>query len=414
MPPSSGRPPGNDPVLVTVLRSTLHRSPFFLLVPLLACADGAPIAYPSLELVEEVRIDRANADLLPVDALAVSRENEVFISQNAVNAIRAFAPAGGEIAWIDGEATPSGSFGDIGRMGFKGDSLWAYDDRLRRILLFTPALTVDYTIRLPTQIRLPIPAGGAPMDFHAIRPLAMTPEGRIHGLLGSPDPRGREYDFDVRNYASVDPAGEGHRLVARVAVGGRTAVMQSTGRRIAMSFPFAPEPIYEASIDGRYSVLVEVTRERRRSGAFGVTLFGTSGDTIYSREYPYRPLAVPRGVRDSVIAAVAGPWERVDPDLFAAYRRRSGDYRTYPPVEDVVVGRDGSVWLRLVPREEGTPYLVIDPSGEPLGEIVVPARLRLEVADYPHAWGLLADDDELDSIVRVRIATEPPLGYDIN
>ena len=80
----------------------------------------------------------------------------------------------------------------------------------------------------------------------------------------------------------------------------------------------------------------------------------------------------------------------------------------YPPVEDFVIGRDGSAWLGLRSLPDSVSvYRVLDPSGEPYGEVRFPDAVDVEVADLHTVWGVVADEYDVESVVRYGISRAP-------
>src|SRR5690606_4074299 len=73
---------------------------------------------------------------------------------------------------------------------------------------------------------------------------------------------------------------------------------------------------------------------------------------------------------------------------------------THSPVNDIVIGMDGRIWVSLRPDHGGTPWLVLDPDGEPEMRVTLPANTRLMVADDRCVWGLEVDELGVESIVR--------------
>ena len=76
---------------------------------------------------------------------------------------------------------------------------------------------------------------------------------------------------------------------------------------------------------------------------------------------------------------------------------------TYSPVDDILLGRDGRIWVSLRPDADGNSWLVLGPDGEPSMRVTVPANTRLEVADDRYVWGLEVDELGVESVVRYRL-----------
>jgi hypothetical protein len=74
------------------------------------------------------------------------------------------------------------------------------------------------------------------------------------------------------------------------------------------------------------------------------------------------------------------------------------------PVRDLVVGRNGLIWLQRDSVGNGTArWDVLSPAGEPRGTVQLPAKMRLLSADGTHVYGTVTDADDVPYIVRFRI-----------
>ena len=49
-------------------------------------------------------------------------------------------------------------------------------------------------------------------------------------------------------------------------------------------------------------------------------------------------------------------------------------------------------------------YRILDPSGEPYGEVLFPRDVSIEAADLNSAWGVFADELDVESVVRYTIS----------
>jgi hypothetical protein len=73
----------------------------------------------------------------------------------------------------------------------------------------------------------------------------------------------------------------------------------------------------------------------------------------------------------------------------------------------MVVGRDGSVWLRGEDRGESTvEWRILSPDGEPYGLVRLPVGFWMFLAERSRAWGTERDELDVPYIVRYRIGPE--------
>ena len=78
-----------------------------------------------------------------------------------------------------------------------------------------------------------------------------------------------------------------------------------------------------------------------------------------------------------------------------------------PPVVGMVGGRDNTLWIRMRDTEEGRPYRILDPSGEPVGTLTLPLNSRIAVADLRQIWVIEIDELDVESVVRYRLEIAP-------
>lgn len=77
----------------------------------------------------------------------------------------------------------------------------------------------------------------------------------------------------------------------------------------------------------------------------------------------------------------------------------------YTPVEEVVVGRDGSVWVapRAAPGTEARVWRVFGEDGADLAPVQLPAGVRVLSAGRSTVWGTVRDELDVPYLVRFRI-----------
>lgn len=88
-------------------------------------------------------------------------------------------------------------------------------------------------------------------------------------------------------------------------------------------------------------------------------------------------------------------------------RERIYTPRFLPPVTGLVVGRDGTIWLRREERgESDVDWLILAADGEPLGLAATPAGFNGMAADRSAIWGMELDFLDVPYIVKYRIAAQ--------
>ena len=71
-----------------------------------------------------------------------------------------------------------------------------------------------------------------------------------------------------------------------------------------------------------------------------------------------------------------------------------------------MVGMDDRVWVGMRRRPEGKRWLVLSRNGDPVGEVLLPPNLTLQVADSEHIWCTQRDEFDVQSLVRFRLMTD--------
>jgi hypothetical protein len=140
-----------------------------------------------------------------------------------------------------------------------------------------------------------------------------------------------------------------------------------------------------------------------------LTKLSFSGDTLWTRDYPFAAVPLRREAIDSLIEARATPLgERGFLGLTVPLAREWARRTLYTPpftshVASMVPGRNGSIWLRTTARADSAEWIVLDADGAPRLRLVLPNDVTVMEADDEHVWGSATDDLEVPYLVRYRI-----------
>lgn len=335
----------------------------------------------------------------PPLALTAAPDGTLYVLDQGQQQVRVFDPRGRHVRTLGGEGAGPGEFLGATRLGWHGDSLWVSDPVQLRVTWFS---------RDGRVLRTDGPALRATQGYAPAVPRAVLADGSalvIPSLLGG----------------DIDDAGPARLPVLRVSRGGRadTLAWQSLrnrmlrfgmgGRYTSMLQPWDDSPLLGAAPDGNAIVLVErPAATRREEGFFRVTRLDARGDTVYSRRFRYVPIAVPSGWRDEWVGEIAGRIARPGSGLRARDVAAAMDAALYvpafmPPVTDVAVGRDGSVWIR---REQPGPtatWHVLNARGLIEANVRMPGELQVEEARRTNVWGVMHDSLEVPYVHRYRV-----------
>lgn len=346
--------------------------------------------------VEEWLIDGHEADLAPVAWVAASDDGAAFVSQGFDRLVLAIDEEGRLRGSLGGRGEGPGEFAMISRMGMLGDTLWVYDRNLRRLTLFDGDLELA---RVETWMGSSVTFEGVDFPFSTLQ--GVTPGWMIHtqfeAMPGTPESA-------VMRHGLTDLEGSLEHMVVEVPRGPSFAPLQSEAGIFGVRFPFALVPMYAVSSNGRHSALVTVPMEGEHVGTIEVVTFDESGEERNRHRVPFEVRDVPRAEADSMINARAEGLGNQFPDIVRTYRQRAWIPPFIPPVERVLVGRDGSVWLAMSTDDEAmSRYRVVDSAGERVGEVGFSGAVRVADGDSEQVWAVVTDDTGVGSVARYRL-----------
>lgn len=368
---------------------------------LAACADepAAPPAIPEWTIVEELRlgsIDDSRQALTRVGQLATDADGNLYVAQPQDGVIRVFSPDGDALAVIGGEGEGPGEFTALRSFGFLRDTLYVADPASGRLTYFT---------RDGRLIRTePAPRVELGPDLVSMPPFLLLPGG--DGVMSPGVPISVGVDrLPALPFVRIDASGRvldtlGWRSRERMAMSFRQG-----GAVMSVMQPFSDGNLLGIGADP--PLVADVARGVGPHRTFRVTVVGPGHDTLYAREYPYEPVAVPAALIDSVREATVQRIERFlgsrrEAEQAAAEELFVPDW--LPPVSQCELSADGRVWLQreALPGEPRT-WVVLDPSGEPMGTFQVPADVEVRLVGTGTVWGVVTDALDVPYVVRYRV-----------
>lgn len=371
-----------------------------------ATGDAGAATAGAFRLTEDLRIDGYEADLVPIGGLAVDEDGVIAVLQSQDNLVRFFDAAGAPLGEVGGRGSGPGEFTGMASLGWFADTLWVFDVSQRRFTLISPERQFVRNVITPTQAR-PDPDRNPELpEYRMAMPQHLYADGTTFAVVLIPvQAAAGEADADLATFVRLASDGVIESVVLRYP---RTepgvTIRSANGGSASASMPFASRPWQHISPDGSRISLVHPFVEGPQAETFTVTSVSARGDTLFSRRYPFDGEPIPEIVADSVIEARARSLDERIPELAEAFRKEARVPPFYPPVEGIISGRDGSIWVRMRRSAEGRPYLVLDAQGEPLGSVTLPATSDISVADLTSLWVLESDENDVESIVRYRVA----------
>jgi hypothetical protein len=173
--------------------------------------------------------------------------------------------------------------------------------------------------------------------------------------------------------------------------------------------PSGDDPLWVMDRRGQYVWIVHRQVRQKPPHEFQLIRVTVSGDTVVSRRHPYQP----RAIDDRM-------WNRKVIELEKTILTQSVRHRVVvdrselarlmyrpvyvTPVEQALVGRDGTLWLRYgsLPGEPAI-WQAISFSGDLLGTIRLPPAARLVEADAQRIWITIQDEDGVPSVAWYRL-----------
>ncbi|MEP6591652.1 MAG: hypothetical protein ABJC19_10760 [Gemmatimonadota bacterium] len=369
-----------------------------------------------MRAVETLRISGDAKLFVPITQIAVSPAGEMAVWQAQDSRILIFSPDGRNIGSFGRAGEGPGEFRVLGAYGWLGDSLWILDPGLHRTTLMTMrGALVRIEPWLP-QLTLPKPSqlvfrGG----FGGAAPGAIFADGSFVPLAGVHLPQrigadGRIGESSLESVIRVGADGVLRRvLLTTPPLARETACVQVWEAGTvsgSVSSPYCATPIKVFSPDGSRVMLVRQSNASQKSSTFEVLLISTHGDTLLHRNLEYQPQRIP----SEVLRAEAGkslPRGLTLSQMPKPYRDALGRLPRvdqYPPIGRGLLGTDGAIWLELNgPWKEHRWLLLSSEDGSVIGNLELSPSITLRAVSRGMVWGREVDDDDVPSVVRLRV-----------
>jgi hypothetical protein len=378
-----------------------------LVAAALTCAPLAAQQAVSWTMALEHRIGAVDGPAAyvfsPPLSLAAAADGMLYVLDHGQQEVRVFDGRGRHVRTFGGEGAGPGEFLGATRIGWRGDSLWVADPVQLRVTWFG---------RDGRVLRTDGPAMRAAQGYAPAVPQAVLADGSSLVI-----PSMLEAGVDAPSPARVPilriPSGGRADTLAWQTLRNRMLRFGMGGRYMSLVQPWDDSPLVAAAPDGSAVIFVErAAATRRDEGFFRVTRLNARGDTVYSRQFRYVPVAVPSGWRGQwtgdMAARIAKPGSGLQPrDVAAAMDRALYVPGFMPPITDVVAGRDGSVWIRREQPGATATWHVLDARGLIEANVRMPGDLQLAEARRTNVWGVTYDSLEVPYVHRYRV-TPPP------
>ena len=378
-----------------------------ILVAVGACAppdDRAPLADgDSVALIEELRLDPDVEGFSTVSRVFVGRRGEIIVPLPQDRQIRWYDSTGKRIASVGRRGAGPGEFESVGAIGWKADTLWVFDGRIRRVTYIAPPGTI-------LRADAPLALEATPFTpMHGIFLHGVSAVRSDGSMLGSArrviQERGKSGLSSIF-IARITPGASWDSLVTPPALEDPRWYMEVAG--FGRPIPFAAGPGVAHAADGSRFAFLSTEVTGPEGGTYTLSLFDANGDTLFVRSYPFTGVPIPRAAADSAVAAEARPAGSATEGPADLDRRFQNVARermppVYPPTRSLVLGGDDTIWLTLHDSADVRRTLVLDRDGEPVGTVTMSTRSVIRQATASRVWVTETDADGLASVVRYRV-----------
>ncbi len=308
-------------------------------------------------------------------------DGSVVVADGGSAEVRAF-DAQGDFLWAaGGRGEGPGEFQTLRWIALlPGDSIMAYDFRSRRVTILGPDGQLVRTYTPDTA-----------EDALAASPVTLLEGGRVLAAAGVRFSGGegpaREVTWPETSYFVTDL--EGARLDSLMTVPSvEMLVLRDEG-----SIAVAPPPIARRGFVGaRGNHIVS-----GQSQAIDLAVRDATGALVRRVRLGVEGDVPVDGDLERAIEGRLGP--DADPEQLRAQLRTLADVPLpdrYPVVEEAIVERDGTIWLRIWrppwSNDGASGWRVFDPSGAYLGDVKVPAGFRIFSVEGDRLLGVYSDD----------------------
>lgn len=292
-----------------------------------------------------------------------------------------------------------GEFENPTALGWWGDMLWVFDTRLLRLSLFT---SEGEFIR-SRRIYWP---GDA--DETLLSVVGAPGEGTLLVIPRITLPPDDSYPRWLPILRLGSDA-EAIDTPAILSLRNQFLKIQHRGGHSFRNQPFADGTLWDVAANGESVVLVEHEPvDRSAESEFQVTKLTSSGDTVFTRRFSYKPRRFSQSEINATVSSVSESLGRWFPSEGAARKAvRSALYLPiyHRPATAVILGRDGTIWLReeTTPDSDSVLWTVLDGTGNRIGELQLPTGTRVLEADSEFVWGSETTSLGVPYVVRFRL-----------
>ncbi len=378
-----------------------HSLALLLLLSPIGCQGGVESkSLPAATLQEEIRIGSVNdpdLSLSKVGGVAVYGDTLVLVLQTFENAVRLFDWSGNPVGRIGRGGSGPGEFRRPAGISVIGDTVLVRDNGSNSLAFLS--------VEGEEMGRVSFPSIVVGEGTGVIRgPSGLFPDGTYLGTVTAFQPSafqpGSTVDLPMLRIAETGETIDTLSIIS-MAVG---SVIQAP----EIGLPYIILPVRDIPLTAAAPqlgmVVVADPFPSGHPGSFRVTTVYFTGDTLFSRLYPFTPLRIEGELKESLVQK-ALPEERQSARVRALILKGLEAYPYLTPVSSLAVDVDGRIW---VGREEAPSkpvgWDVFDPSGEGLFRVTLPPDSRFAWASANILFTVEQDSLDVPYVVRYRLS----------
>ena len=367
---------------------------------------------PRWTLQEELRLGSVDGeqDAFVRPQLKVDSEGRLYVTDGGIPAVRVFDQHGNFIRQIGRKGMGPGEYTMPINVGFIGDTTWVIDAVTRRVSFFGRGgrHLGDATLESdPSDVQpdLFVEVFG-PDDF-----IVLSPPGPDRFLRGHSIGRVNFRQSIVRRNRSGTRR---DTLASYTVEPGIIITQDDAAGHSQVPYRGIPQlPII--SYIPEYNEITHLERTPANNldvGEFRVTIRRPDGTVIADRRFRYKPVPLPRSVKDSIRAEMESRYRGARVSLgaekqLAVALQHLGIPDYVPPASGVVRGSDGTWWLARQSSTDPSPehYLVTDAALNPIATVVAPPNVSYLTGQRTrdHVWAVVKGEFDIQYLVRYRI-----------
>ena len=373
----------------------------------IGCEQPAPDGPGEFVLQRDWRIgdmDDPRYAFAELVSLGVGEDGSLYLTQRGVPEVWVFDGEGSFLRKFGAYGNGPGEFQQPSFVGEVRDTVWVTDAFGSRLSLFD---TRGRFLRSFQFVVPPTRVLDEPVGFFPLRPRIRLTDGTILSWPGASPGMLPDRDIDAP-LAVFDEDGDQLRTLARYLLR-RYQLIASYGNGGAALLRHPLDGSEAFAVDPGGAHLTLALSSDDEPDVLIVTRIAASGDTMFRRRVRVDPIPVTDALLDGLArsASQENLGGAITPqEFFSAYRSALEEGRPdfVPAAAEVLVGADGSAWIRGARDLSGSDrWVILSPDGSLAGTLDVADGVRLLLVSSDAVWAEEKDELGIPYLVRYRV-----------